>query len=73
MSEKKAINASTVARIAGNICGTLMDGHDWEDGDTAYLRLSIHVVKMARAIAAEVERTEPSSSIESSRPQQDAK
>lgn len=49
---------STVARIAGNVAGQAMDGHDWSDGDDAYLRLAIHCVKVARAIVAEVERTE---------------
>lgn len=58
MTEKRKYDP-TVARIAGNIASGLMDGHDWDDGDDAYLRLAIHCVKMARAIVAEVERTEP--------------
>jgi hypothetical protein len=50
---------STVARIAGNVAGQAMKGHDWSDGDDAYVRLAIQCVKIARAIVAEVERTEP--------------
>ena len=50
---------STVARIAGNVAGQAMKNHDWSDGDDAFLRLSIHCVKIARAIVAETERTEP--------------
>lgn len=48
---------STVMRIAGNVAGQAMKGHDWSDGDDAYLRLAIHCVKIARAIVAEVHRT----------------
>jgi hypothetical protein len=51
--------SNTVARMAGHVAGQAMKGHDWKDGDDAYLRLAIHCVKVARAIVAEVQRTEP--------------
>lgn len=56
MSEKKHINASTIARIAGNILsGTPI--RSMTDDDRVIL---IHeAVVWAREIAAEVERTEP--------------
>lgn len=53
---------STVARMAGNIAAGCHEGHDWSDGDDAYLRLAIHCVKIARAIVAETKRTEPKES-----------
>lgn len=59
MSNERKKYDSTVARIAGNVAGQAMQGHDWTDGDDAYVRLAIHCVKVARAIVAEVERTEP--------------
>lgn len=58
MSEKKAINDSTIARIAGNIAGHCSDrviGYKNEDEFIA--ELARITVKIARAIAAEVERT----------------
>lgn len=55
---------STVARIAGNVAGQAMKGHDWSDGKDAYLRLAIHCVAIARAIVAECQRTEQAAPIE---------
>lgn len=59
MSNQKRDYDSTVARIAGNVASGCLKGHDWSDGDDAYLRLAIHCVKIARAIVEETKRTEP--------------
>jgi len=53
VSEKKAINASTIARIAGNIMSGYRGGAEQEEDD--YIQCA---VSLARRIAAEVERTE---------------
>lgn len=50
------VRESTVMRMAGNIAGHCLADHDWSDGDDAYLRLAIHVVKIARALVDEVQR-----------------
>ena len=60
MSEKKTLNASTIARIAGNIAGTILQQtHDPKYGVEALTLVARASVYIARAIAAEVERTEP--------------
>ncbi len=66
MSEKKAINDSTIARIAGNILSGYVLAHRTDKDDSpavhdavlAVRQRAVHdAVEMARAVAAEVERT----------------
>lgn len=55
MSEKKSINASTLARVAGNIAAGLMTHPEFGPNDETVMR----AVALARFLVAEVERTEP--------------
>lgn len=56
MTEKRKYD-STIARIAGNIAAGIVDGYAWNqiNIDT----IAANVVALARAIVAEIERTEP--------------
>jgi hypothetical protein len=58
MSEKRKYD-STVARIAGNIAGHILN--DSYEGSETFSPASVAeaAVKVARAIVAETERTEP--------------
>ena len=59
MAEKRKYDSS-VARIAGNIVGALLDFNRDEKDQVVVQR----AVAIARAIVAEVERTEPGASAE---------
>lgn len=56
MSNKKKYD-STVARIAGNIAGVLEAERPYALGEE--VKIAARAVALARAIVAEVERTEP--------------
>lgn len=56
MSEKRKYDA-TVARIAGNIAGILEAERPYATDEE--MRVAARAVALARAIVAEVERTEP--------------
>lgn len=56
MSEKRVINDSTVARIAGNIASGIVSARPECDADSD-IRDAQRAVGIARAIVAEVERT----------------
>lgn len=58
MSPKRKYD-STVARIAGNIASGLMQTPAGGSADEAVGRIARTSVYLARAIVAEVERTEP--------------
>lgn len=60
MSNGKRDYDSTVARIAGNIVGHLIHKEAWQANDLAAATVA---VALARAIVAEVKRTEPADAI----------
>lgn len=49
---------SSVARMAGNIAAGMMNDHT-QVTDNLVLRVAVDSVRLARAIVAEVQRTEP--------------
>lgn len=57
---KPLVNASTVARIAGNICGALLETSIKSGLALSPQTIASDAVEMARLIVAAVERTEPS-------------
>lgn len=57
--KREPISESTIARMAGNIAAGLTDGSGYFTSDLTKERIARAAVDIARAIAAEVERTRP--------------
>ena len=59
MSDAKKSYESTVMRMAGNIAGSMITGIEAGTNPVALQLVAESAVALARAIVAEVERTEP--------------
>jgi len=57
MSEKKTINDSTIARIGGNITAGMLNREVVYYDNISCAAIAEQAVRIARAIAAEVERS----------------